>query len=79
MAICVLFAGEGTIKVKIKPEAFKYKGQVLTLELTIYSCDVCGEAFFDNENEKATEDHKRFSAQGRWPSHLRRRDLGVST
>ncbi len=44
--------GEGTIKVKRKPEAFEYKGQVLTLELTIYSCDVCGEAFFDNEEMK---------------------------
>ena len=44
--------GEGTIKVERKPETFKYKGQVLTLELTIYSCDVCGEAFFDNEEMK---------------------------
>ncbi len=44
--------GEGTIKVKRKPEAFEYKGQVLTLELTVYSCDVCGEAFFDNEEMK---------------------------
>jgi len=44
--------GLGTIKVERKPETFEYKGQALTLELTVYSCDVCGEGFFDNEEMK---------------------------
>jgi len=41
--------GTGSIKVEKKPETFEYKDQTLTLELTVYSCDVCGEGFFDNE------------------------------
>ena len=44
--------GEGTIKVERKPEIFEYKGQTLALELTVYSCDVCREGFFDNEEMK---------------------------
>ena len=44
--------GSGTIKVERKPEIFEYKGQSLTLELTVYSCNVCGEEFFDNEEMK---------------------------
>jgi len=49
--ICPI-CGEGTIKVKRKPETFEYKGQTLTLKLIVYSCDVCGEEFFDNEEMK---------------------------
>lgn len=49
--ICPI-CGTGRLKVKRKPEIFEYKGQTLTLELTVYSCDVCGEAFFDNEEMK---------------------------
>ena len=44
--------GSGTIKVERKPEIFEYKGQSLTLELTVYSCNVFGEEFFDNEEMK---------------------------
>ena len=44
--------GLGSIKVERKPETFEYKGQTLTLELTVYSCDVCEEFFFDNEEMK---------------------------
>ena len=44
--------GSGTIKVERKPEIFEYKGQSLTLELTVYSCNVFGGEFFDNEEMK---------------------------
>lgn len=41
--------GSGTLKIEKKPETFEYKGQTLTLELTVYSCNACREKFFDNE------------------------------
>jgi len=44
--------GSGTLKIEKKPETFEYKGQTLTLELTVYSCNACGEKFFDNEEMK---------------------------
>ena len=44
--------GSGSIKVEKKPETFEYKGQTFTLELTVYSCDVCEEDFFDNNEMK---------------------------
>ncbi len=55
--------GVGTIKVERKPETFEYKGKTLTLELTVYSCDVCGEDFFDDEemrkHQKTIKDFQR--------------------
>ncbi len=55
--------GAGTIKVERKKESFEYKGQVLTLELTVYSCNVCGESFYDNEemrkHQKTIKDFQR--------------------
>ncbi len=44
--------GKGTIKVERKSETFEYKGHILPLELTVYSCDICKEGFFDNEEMK---------------------------
>jgi HTH-type transcriptional regulator/antitoxin MqsA len=44
--------GSGTIRVEKRPETFEYKGQSLTLELTVYLCDVCEESFFDNKEMK---------------------------
>ncbi len=60
--ICPI-CGTGTIKVEKRPETFEYKGQTLTLELTVYSCDVCGEGFLDDEemrkHQKTIKDFQR--------------------
>jgi len=44
--------GRGRLKVERKVEDFCYNGRVLYVELTVYSCKDCGEAFYDNEEMK---------------------------
>ena len=46
---------KGTIKVERRLETFDYRGHVLTLYLTVYSCDVCGEGFFDDEEMRRNQ------------------------
>jgi len=41
--------GVGKINVSKRRESFEYKGRVLNLNLTVYSCDTCKEEFYDNE------------------------------
>jgi len=45
--------GKGSLKATQNKEEFEYKCNVLSLELTCYSCNVCHESFFDNEEMKA--------------------------
>jgi len=44
--------GEGSLRFTVQDEKFEYKGKVLPLKLTCYSCDSCGESFFDNAEMK---------------------------
>ncbi len=52
--ICPI-CGSGPLKATKSKEDFEYKGHILSLELTSYSCDVCSESFFDNEEMKANQ------------------------
>ncbi len=47
--------GSGPLKATKNKEDLEYKGHILSLELTSYSCDVCHESFFDNEEMKANQ------------------------
>lgn len=52
--ICPI-CGERRLRSAIQDEQFEYKGKVLSLRLTCYSCDRCGESFFDNAEMKACQ------------------------
>jgi len=47
--------GSGRIKAIKNKEDFEYKGHILTFDLTTYSCDICHESFFNNQEMKANQ------------------------
>jgi len=54
MEVCPICGG--SIRSKRKLETFEYKGRFLTLELTVYTCNDCGEEFYDG---KEMEDRQK--------------------
>ncbi len=64
--------GRGSLRATKNKEEFKYRGNVPSLELTCYSCKVCNESFFDNEemkaHQKTVKDFHRKVGTGYLPS-----------
>jgi len=45
--------GEGVLKSNRIREEFEYKGHRIGLDVTVYSCSICGEEFYDDEEMKS--------------------------
>ena len=44
--------GEGVLESRRIREEFEYKGHKLGLDINVYSCGLCGEEFYDDEEMK---------------------------